>query len=65
MFELDGASWGVSGASLDEGVAWLCREVSAFRDLPLEELCDRLLRVLPDALDDDVALLALRAHPPT
>jgi serine phosphatase RsbU (regulator of sigma subunit) len=52
------------GASLDEGVAWLCREVPALRDLPLEEVCDRLLRVLPDALDDDVALLALRAHPP-
>jgi serine phosphatase RsbU (regulator of sigma subunit) len=52
------------GASLDEGVAWLCREVAALRDLPLEELCDRLLAVLPDALDDDVALLALRAHPP-
>jgi hypothetical protein len=29
----------------------------------LDELCDRLLALLPGALDDDVALLALRAHP--
>jgi serine phosphatase RsbU (regulator of sigma subunit) len=51
------------GASLDEGSAWLCRELGALHELPLEELCDRLLQRLPDALDDDVALLALRAVP--
>ncbi|TFV63594.1 UNVERIFIED_ORG: GAF domain-containing protein [Bacillus sp. AZ43] len=50
------------GASLDEGLAWLAREVADLRDLPLPELCDRLLAVLPDALDDDVALLALRVR---
>jgi serine phosphatase RsbU (regulator of sigma subunit) len=51
------------GASLDDGVAWLSAELAGLRELPLEELCDRLLAVLPDALQDDVALLALRAHP--
>ena len=50
------------GANLDDGVAWLCREIADLRHLPLDELCDRLLSVLPDELDDDVALLALRAH---
>ena len=30
--------------------------------LRLEELCDRLLAVLPSALDDDVALLAVRSR---
>jgi serine phosphatase RsbU (regulator of sigma subunit) len=51
------------GASLDDGVAWLRREIADLRHLPLDELCDRLLSVLPDELDDDVALLSLRAHP--
>jgi len=51
------------GVNLDDGVAWLCQELAELRSLPLEELCDRLLGVLPDELDDDVALLALRAHP--
>jgi serine phosphatase RsbU (regulator of sigma subunit) len=51
------------GASLDDGVAWLSAELAGLRELPLEELCDRLLAVLPEALQDDVALLALRAHP--
>jgi len=49
------------GVNLDDGLAWLCREVAGLRHLPLDELCDRLLSVLPDELDDDVALLALRA----
>jgi serine phosphatase RsbU (regulator of sigma subunit) len=52
------------GATLDDGLAWLCRELGDLRHLPLDELCDRLLSVLPEALDDDVALLALRVHPP-
>ncbi|TFV63234.1 GAF domain-containing protein [Blastococcus sp. CT_GayMR20] len=49
------------GATLDDGLDWLRGEVAGMQDLPLEELCDRLLAVLPEALDDDVALLALRA----
>jgi PAS domain S-box-containing protein len=51
------------GATLDDGLAWLCGAVTGMADLPLDELCDRLLATLPGALDDDVALLALRAHP--
>ena len=49
--------------TLDDGVAWLCKEASGLRELPLDELCDRLLAGLPEALDDDVAILALRACP--
>jgi serine phosphatase RsbU (regulator of sigma subunit) len=50
------------GASLDEGSAWLRRAVGELHALPLEELCDRLLAGLPWALEDDVALLAVRAR---
>jgi serine phosphatase RsbU (regulator of sigma subunit) len=49
--------------TLDDGVAWLRKEAGGLSDLPLDELCDRLLSRLPEALDDDVALLALRACP--
>ena len=51
------------GVALDDGVAWLCREAQALRELPLDEFCDRILAGLPEALDDDVAILALRACP--
>jgi hypothetical protein len=46
-----------------DGIAWLCTEAAGLSDLPLDELCDRLLSELPEALDDDVAILALRAYP--
>ncbi|SDE22832.1 SpoIIE family protein phosphatase [Nocardioides lianchengensis] len=51
------------GQSLDEGLAamqaLLARLVAD--DVPLEELCDRLLRgLLPELPDDDVALVAVR-----
>src|SRR3712207_3446303 len=49
------------GATLDAGLAWLLDAVSGMQGLSLEELCDRLLAVLPSALDDDVALLAVRS----
>jgi hypothetical protein len=51
------------GADLDDGVDWLCRQVAELCHLSLDELCDGLLAELPGALDDDVALLALRAYP--
>ena len=51
------------GATLDEGTAWLVDAVSRWADLPLQELCDRLLAELDGAVDDDVALLVVRAHP--
>jgi serine phosphatase RsbU (regulator of sigma subunit) len=50
------------GATLDEGMAWLVGAVAAWARLPLEQLCDRLLAALEGAVDDDVALLAVRAH---
>jgi serine phosphatase RsbU (regulator of sigma subunit) len=50
-------------ASLDDGTAWLVGAVARWAHLPLEELCDRLLGELAGAVEDDVALLAVRAHP--
>jgi serine phosphatase RsbU (regulator of sigma subunit) len=51
------------GTSLDDGVEWLCQEARNLSGLPLDEFCDRLLAGLPEALDDDVAILALRSYP--
>jgi PAS domain S-box-containing protein len=49
---------------LDAGMDELRRVVAELADLPLQELCDRLLKrmYLPDT-EDDVALLAVRLHP--
>jgi len=49
---------------LDAGIAELCRVLGGLTDVPLQELCDRLLEqmYLPDT-EDDVALLAVRVHP--
>ena len=48
----------------DAGIEELCRVVGGLTDLPLQELCDRLLErmYLPDT-EDDVALRAVRVHP--
>ena len=51
------------GVPLDDGVTWLAGLVQRLRHLPLEELCDRVLAELDGQVDDDVALLAIRAHP--
>jgi serine phosphatase RsbU (regulator of sigma subunit) len=51
------------GVSLDQGIAWLSGAVARWARSPLEELCDRLLDGLSGAVEDDVALLALRARP--
>jgi serine phosphatase RsbU (regulator of sigma subunit) len=49
---------------LDAGIDELLRVVGELADLPLDQLCDRLLErmFLPDT-EDDVALLAVRMHP--
>jgi serine phosphatase RsbU (regulator of sigma subunit) len=51
------------GADLDEGFAWLEQAGRRLADRPLEEFCDALLDEIGARRDDDVALLALRAHP--
>lgn len=53
------------GQSLDDGLRELRSALSEVGslDLPLEELCDRLLdRLLPERPEDDVALVAVRLH---
>jgi serine phosphatase RsbU (regulator of sigma subunit) len=51
------------GADIDAGLEWLRGAAAELDHLPLEELCDALLHQLPRAVEDDVVLLALRAHP--
>jgi phosphoserine phosphatase RsbU/P len=45
---------------LDEGTAWLVRELSAIGRAPLDRLCDDLVTQMGSELDDDVAFLAVR-----
>ncbi|QCB93565.1 SpoIIE family protein phosphatase [Cellulomonas shaoxiangyii] len=51
------------GEPLTVGLERLRTAAEALADLPLEELCDRLIADLASGSDDDVALLAVRAHP--
>ncbi len=54
-----------SGSDLDAGVGRLRRLATELAHLPLEELCDQVLERLVDAHPtDDVALVAVRLHPP-
>lgn len=50
------------GESLTIGLERLRRHVESLADLPLEQLCDRLVADLAADSEDDVALLAVRAH---
>ncbi|MEU2348524.1 GAF domain-containing SpoIIE family protein phosphatase [Modestobacter sp. NPDC049651] len=51
-------------ATIDEGVSRLRAELAELGGVPVEQLCDDLLRrVLPGSADDDVALLAVRCRP--
>ena len=45
---------------LDDGTAWLVRELGRIGREPLDRLCDDLLAEMGTDLDDDVALLAVR-----
>ena len=49
---------------LDAGLMRLTDLLAECADLPLEELCDRIISTLlpPSGADDDVALLAMRPH---
>jgi len=52
------------GASLDHGLEQLRAALTDLAAAPLDELCDTLLaRLAPDAGEDDIALLAVRAYP--
>jgi serine phosphatase RsbU (regulator of sigma subunit) len=47
-----------------EGIERLCGALRELGGLPLDELCDALLaRLLPEAPDDDVAVVAVRPRP--
>ena len=48
------------GIDLDEGLALLTSKISEVAHLPIEEMCDELLRFATH--DDDVALVAVRAR---
>jgi sigma-B regulation protein RsbU (phosphoserine phosphatase) len=48
------------GLPLDDGTAWLVRELGALAGEPLERLCDVLLAGMPGPREDDVAILAVR-----
>jgi sigma-B regulation protein RsbU (phosphoserine phosphatase) len=48
------------GLPLDDGTAWLVRELEALAGEPLERLCDALLADMPGPREDDVAILAVR-----
>ena len=51
------------GQDLDEGLGLLSETLCDLADLPLDELCDELLRrMLPAEAEDDVALVAVRLH---
>jgi serine phosphatase RsbU (regulator of sigma subunit) len=51
------------GADLDDGLSWLVAAVTRLARQPLDLLCDTLLDQIPQHSDDDIALIALRAHP--
>ena len=48
---------------LDDGLEWLRRRAEDLVDLELQEFCDALLADVGATVEDDVALLAVRAHP--
>ncbi len=52
------------GTDLDQGMAALREALRDLGDRPVHELCDTLLaRLVPEAADDDVALVAVRPYP--
>jgi serine phosphatase RsbU (regulator of sigma subunit) len=49
---------------IDAGLTRLTGVLTELADVPVDELCDRLLyRIVFGRADDDVALLAVRCHP--
>ncbi|PPK92157.1 PAS domain S-box-containing protein [Kineococcus xinjiangensis] len=52
-------------ADLNQGVEWLRETAARFAHLPLPRFCDAILGELPGAVEDDVAVLALRTRQAT
>jgi PAS domain-containing protein len=53
------------GEALDEGLAALRAAIDRFSNLPLPDMCDRVLgEMLPEDHDDDVAVVAVRLRTP-
>jgi serine phosphatase RsbU (regulator of sigma subunit) len=51
-------------ADIDDGMERLVAALADLADLPLQEICDRVLeRMVEGQPDDDVALVAVRLHP--
>ncbi|MFS0699548.1 SpoIIE family protein phosphatase [Cellulomonas sp. 179-A 4D5 NHS] len=50
------------GEPLRHGLERLRQHIESLADLPLDDLCDRLIQDLAANTEDDVALLAVRAH---
>jgi serine phosphatase RsbU (regulator of sigma subunit)/anti-sigma regulatory factor (Ser/Thr protein kinase) len=50
------------GASIEDGLDWLVGAATGLAHLPVAELCDQLLTQVTTTAEDDIALLALRAH---
>jgi serine phosphatase RsbU (regulator of sigma subunit) len=50
------------GASIDDGLEWLETAAAELAHEPLEAFCDALLDRVRGYAEDDIALLALRAH---
>ena len=50
--------------SIDVSIAALARAVGALGPLPLVDLCDAVLGLLPGVVEDDVALIAVRIRTP-
>jgi PAS domain S-box-containing protein len=51
------------GSTLPEGMDWLAGAVTGLADVSVDELCDELLARVGNQVEDDVALLAVRAYP--
>ncbi len=51
------------GASLQDGLDWLCTVLKEVHELPIDEICDAVLARVTGPPEDDIALLLLRAHP--
>jgi serine phosphatase RsbU (regulator of sigma subunit) len=50
------------GTAMDDSLRWLADALEGRQDLSAEELCEHIVGRLGDDVDDDIALLVLKAH---